>query len=125
MSQQGDGRERQARAATNQSLFRDVNERVKDVNDRFYAYTSLSDWVCECAEVGCVERLELTTTEYERVRADGARFFVAPNDEHVWPEVEQVVERQHGYWVVEKIELGAEIARRKDPRAGGTVSLHT
>jgi hypothetical protein len=125
MSQQEDVRERQKRAATNQSLFREVNERLKDVNDRSHVFTALSDWVCECANEGCVERLELTTTDYERVRGDGAWFFVAPDNEHVLGDVERVVERHPGYWVVEKIELGAKIARRQDPRGDGPVPLRT
>ena len=118
-------RDRQARAARNQALFREVNERVKDINDRFHAYTSLSDWVCECANDDCVERIEMASRDYERIRDAGERFLVAPGDEHVWPDVERVVDRQETFWVVEKIELGAEIAKENDPRSGGPLSLKT
>jgi hypothetical protein len=117
MSMQEDVRDRQKRAATNQSLFRDVNERVKDLNDHFHAYTTLSDWICECANDTCVERIEMASQDYEQIRAAGERFFVAPDDEHVWLDVERVVERHDNYWIVEKIELAAKIATRADPRS--------
>jgi hypothetical protein len=116
---------RQERAAKNQSLFREVNERVKDVNDRFHVFTALTDWVCECANDTCTERIEMRGTEYEHIRSKGERFFVAPADEHVWPDVERVVERYDGYWVVEKIELGATLAKQVDPRSDGPTSLRT
>lgn len=120
-----DVRERQARAAKNQSLFREVNERVKDVNDHFHAYTSVSDWFCECANETCVERIDMTSQEYEHIRAAGERFFVAPSEEHVWPDVERVVERRRTFWIVEKIEHGGRIAKDLDPRSDGPLPLQT
>jgi hypothetical protein len=125
MKSHEDVADRQVRAARNQSLFREVNERVKDVNDNFHAFTSVSDWVCECANDSCVERIEMATQEYEQVRAHGARFFVVPTNEHVWPDAERVIERHGNYWVVEKIELAATIAAKQDPRSDGPLSLRT
>jgi hypothetical protein len=116
---------RQQRAARNQALFREVNERVKDVNDGFHVFTSLSDWVCECANDDCVQRIEMSAREYEHVRAHGARFFVFPEDRHVWPDVERVVERLANYWVVEKIEVAAKLAKEADPRSEGPLSFRT
>lgn len=120
-----DGTEKQERAARNQSLFREVNERVKDLNDAFHAFTARNDWVCECADERCAERIEMSCEEYEHVRRDGARFFVAPGSAHVWPEVERVVERNRTYWIVEKIEKGGKLADAADPRDGGPLSLRT
>jgi hypothetical protein len=117
MAMQDDRRERQDRAARNQSLFRQVNERVEEINNVFHRFTALGSWACECAAVDCVERLELSCAEYEEVRSVGERFFVSPGDEHVWPEIERVVERHEKYWVVEKIEHGANVAREIDPRS--------
>jgi hypothetical protein len=117
MTMQDDRRERQDRAARNQALFREVNERIEDINERFETLTSRSDWVCECAAVECTERLEMSCREYEAIRSVGDRFIVAPGDEHVWPDVERVVERHQKYWVVEKIEHAAKVARATDPRS--------
>lgn len=125
MSTHEDVHDRQERAARNQCLFREVNERVKDVNDRFHAYTDLSDWVCECANDTCVERIEVAGQDYEHIRAAGNRFVVATADEHVWPDVERVVERHDSYWVVEKIELPAKNAERAEPGSDGPLPMRT
>jgi hypothetical protein len=108
---------RQARAAKNQSLFREINERIVDLNDAFSAITESSEWVCECANDTCIERVTMSATEYEAIRADATRFFVAPGDEHVWPDVENVVDRRDRYWIVEKYGVGGKLAERADPRA--------
>jgi hypothetical protein len=105
--------DREERAATNHALFRDVNERVKELNEGFSVVIPMSEWICECANDTCVERIELSATEYEAVRRDQARFLVAPSTEHVWPEVEQVIERNDHYWIVETI--GNTVSARLDP----------
>jgi hypothetical protein len=115
-----DFRSRQERAANNQTLFREVNERVKDVNVNFHAHSAVSEWVCECANDTCFERVEMSMSEYEDIRSAGERFFVAPSDEHVWPDVEQVTVRNDRYWVLEKAELAGKLAKRADPRAATT-----
>jgi hypothetical protein len=123
MKAQEDVRERQLRAAKNQSLFREVNERVKDLNDSFHVFTSISDWVCECANDDCFELIEMSAREYEDVRHTASRFFVFPSEQHVWPEAENVVQRFANYWIVEKIELAGEIAEARDPRTDGADEL--
>ena len=125
MQAEEDVREWQERAAQNQSLFREVNERVKDMNDSFHVFTSISEWVCECANDDCFERIEMSAREYEHVRRHGSRFVVFPSEQHVWPEAENVVERLANYWIVEKIEQGAEIAKAHDPRSDGPRSATT
>jgi hypothetical protein len=35
----------------------------------------------------------MTSCEHEAVRQDGARFFVAPSDEHAWPDIERARSR--------------------------------
>ena len=116
MSSLKNGRARELRAAKNQTLFREINERVKDLNEAFSALTESGDWVCECANETCIERISLTLEEYETVRSEGASFFVAPSDDHVWPEVERITERAERYWVVEKHGDGGRLARDNDPR---------
>jgi hypothetical protein len=115
MSISEDARDREARAATNHVLFREVNERVKEVNEGCSLVFPMGEWICECGNDSCVERIEVSANEYELVRRDQARFFVAPSNEHVWPEVEQVIERNDHYWIVEKIGHSATAAARLDP----------
>ena len=119
--------DRERRAANNQSLFRAGNERLKKFNEEWFGTVlPRGGWVCECANDRCLQHIEMASGEYEAVRQDGARFFVAPSDEHVWPDVERVIERNDRYWIVEKTGTAQEIARRADPRSKPEpLSLHT
>ena len=120
MRTEGSHGERAARAARNQALYREVNERVEAINRAFDSLLPLGDWICECALESCSERLSLTHEEYEALRADGTRFAVMPDEEHVIPDVEDVVERHERYWVVEKVGVAAEVVEAIDPRANRT-----
>ena len=111
--------EEQARGARTQSLFRDVNERVREINETFSSIIPQGDWICECADQSCSERIALTTEEYETVRSDPRRFAIAPRDEHLFPRIEDVVERNDRYWVVEKYGVAGDLAAKVDPRAVG------
>jgi hypothetical protein len=104
------------RIARTESLFRDVNERIAEVADRLGSDDA--EFVCECADAGCGERVEVLLHDYEQVRADGARFLVAPGHEE--PAYEQVVERNGNHQVIAKNKDPrlARAARELDPRAG-------
>jgi hypothetical protein len=108
-----------ALGARTQSLFRDVNERVREINATFADYVPLGDWVCECADNGCVERIALTTAEYEQVRADATTFAIAAGQGHVFEQIEDVVRRTERYWVVQKNGAAGELVKRVDPRRVG------
>jgi hypothetical protein len=70
---------------------------------------------CECADRACFERVWLTATEYEAVRAREGRFAVLPA--HVVAEVEWIVESHERYAVVQEHvelhELLEEISRSR------------
>ena len=110
---------RAAHGARTQSLFRDINERVKEINHTFTELLPVGDWVCECANDRCTERLYVPLTDYERIRSDGAWFLVQPGEQHVDPEIEDVAERYGDFWVVKKRGTAADLARAADPRAVG------
>jgi len=105
---------RRARAARNQSLFREVNERIADLTRRYADELLPNRYICECLNTDCTATLELTHDEYERLRADGARFFVLPG--HQDSSVETVVEGTPRYVIVEKVGAGAEVAETLNPR---------
>jgi hypothetical protein len=92
---------------------------VSEINEGFGEILPLGDWICECADDGCAERIELTHNEYEAVRANPRRFFVLPSSDHVVDGVETVVERGERYWVVEKRGVAGDLAARVDPRSAG------
>lgn len=107
----------QARGARTQSLYRDVNERVKQINATFGALIPLSEWICECDDGTCSERMELTQGEYEAVRLDPRRFAVLPG--HFNSRIEQLAEQTERYWVVEKFGVAGDLAAKVDPRRVG------
>ena len=104
------------RAARNEALFRQVNERVKDVSDAFSAVDpSPVEFLCECGKNGCTEAISLTLAEYEQVRSSPTHFFVLPD--HVLPEVETVVREGNSFVVVEKLQGERDLAVETDPRS--------
>ena len=102
-------------AAANESIFRDVNERVVEI-DRAHGLPAddVSTFVCECSDSGCLERVALSLDAYEEIRKSPTRFVLVPG--HELDEIERVVERQRRYVVVEKVGVAAEVAREHDPR---------
>jgi hypothetical protein len=103
--------DRPARAGNNQSLFRLVNEQVRELNERLGGGRAAAfEWLCECANSECVERISMTRDEYAAVRASPIRFVVAAGQQHVWADVERVVLERNGFWVVEKFGEAAEAA---------------
>ena len=101
---------RQARAAQNQSLCREVNARIGKLSAQFGVEVARRAFICECADLRCSREIEMTVAEYEQVREDGAVFFVAPDPAHVFPEVENLVERTDRYWTVRKIGVAGAVA---------------
>jgi hypothetical protein len=111
------------RAARNQDRFRKLNERIEPHNRmHHWVEPPMPDWVCECAFEECMAPVPLTVAEYESVRTNPARFFVAPSDDHVVPDVERVVERNERYWIVEKIGDAAEMSEALDQRVRDAAS---
>src|SRR5918995_6955950 len=111
---------REQRAAKNQSLFREINERIEPLNKSFTWINRLNDFVCECAVETCSDAVQMSVEEYESVRQHPARFFVAADDDHVWPDVERILERFDRYWIVEKHGYSGSMAAKLDPRSRQT-----
>lgn len=101
-----------ARAARNESVFRDVNEQLEAASSG--GPTEIKGFVCECADLACTAVVAVALGAYERVRQWPDRFIVAPDETHVDVTVEKIVERQPEYWVVEKVGPAGEIAEEFD-----------
>ena len=94
-------------------MFRAINERIRELAGRFEQASgeeSTLAFLCECSDETCVERVELTTQQYDDIRAIPARFAVVPGHEAT-PLVERVIYRSDDFVVVRKIGLAADIAR--------------
>jgi hypothetical protein len=90
---------RQERRAKNESLFRDVNERIEEI-EKGFSVASESEFVCECDDIDCTKRFEMSLSDYERLRSDPTTFAVVPG--HQAPDVEDVIAECGGYSVVRK-----------------------
>jgi hypothetical protein len=108
--------ERARRIGENEALYRAVNERIEDLNESFGLLAETMAVICECGSLACSEQIELDVPTYERVRSEPTHFVVLPG--HELPDVETVVERHGGFYVLRKDAGGpAELARETDPRA--------
>jgi hypothetical protein len=108
--------ERERRVGLNEDLFREVNERLRGLNEAFTSVTARMDLICECADTSCTEHVSMAPGEYEAVRADPRRFLAVPGHE-VGGGIERIVERRDGYNVVEKVGTAGEVAEETDPRS--------
>jgi hypothetical protein len=108
--------EQARRVGVNEALFREVNEQIRGLNRDFDSDEATMTVICECADAGCAERLELEVAAYERIRGDSLLFVIAKG--HEFPQAERIVEHADGYDVVRKREPeAAEIAEETDPRS--------
>ena len=106
--------ERERRIGRNEALFREVNERLRDLNHE-WGLNELMEIVCECGDLGCTERLTISAARYEEVRSEATWFAVIPG--HDIATVEQIVARHAGYDIVQKRAAEAAlIAEETDPR---------
>jgi hypothetical protein len=106
---------RERRLAQNEAFFRSVNERIRELAGGHGSDQHAYEFLCECADPACVERVTLPLDEYEAVRADAARFVLAEG--HNDGTIETVVESAPDHVVVEKIGAAGEVAKSLDPRA--------
>ena len=103
-----------ARAARNQALFREINEATEPMKETAADITPYAEWLCECANGDCLERISMTTGEYRTLRETPTHFAVAPGDQHVIPNIERIVDKTDRYWIVEKLGAAAEIVQQLD-----------
>ena len=108
---------RAERIAKTEALFRSVNERIAEASVRFDNGDAVdAEFLCECGDPACSERLEVPLEEYEQVREDATTFVLDP--EHIEPDVEKIVSRRSEYAIVKKVDaVVARIVRMLDPRA--------
>jgi hypothetical protein len=104
------------RVGRNEALFRNVNERLRDLGEGFSLVSEQTEFVCECANTSCTERIRMALSMYEEIRSDPKRFFVIKGHEE--REYERIVSENDTYYIVEKLPGGAAgIAIRDDPRS--------
>jgi hypothetical protein len=97
----------------NEALFREVNERIEGVSTMLDRDDEMQ-FLCECDDPECLEKVSATRGEYEAIRAVATHFVVLPG--HVDPDIEHVVQDSGRFFVVEKEGRAAHEAQEDDPR---------
>ena len=96
--------ERTERIGRNEGLFREVNERI-DQLQAGQDEPNTFEIVCECGRASCTERFPITHEEYRALREDVHLFAVVPGHER--PDLERTIARWEHYLVVEKTDPDA------------------
>jgi hypothetical protein len=106
-----DSLERRERVGHNEGRFRQLNERIEAGHPLPEERIS---FLCECGRLDCTAHVQVSRSEYERVRADSRLFLIVPG--HEISETETVVANEPGWAVVKKHADVAPIAEQTDPR---------
>jgi hypothetical protein len=102
-----------SRAARNEEIFRGINERIEQGAEQHGVEGALP-FHCECARASCVGTMDIPPREYERVVRERYRFVLIPGHEDA--AIEEVVEREAAYVVVEKLGEAREQVDRDHPQ---------
>jgi len=109
--------ERARRIGLNEAVFREVNERLSDLEQRFHVSAGDLELVCECGDADCTERIRVDQPAYAELRSDPRLFAVVRGHEEA--DVEEVIEQRGAYDVVRKHEgVPAQVAAETDRRTG-------
>jgi hypothetical protein len=93
--------DREDRIIENEKLFREVNERVADMQVNFSGPDP--EWVCECGDETCFEKVAVSIEDYQLIRSHGDWFVIRPGHEKAV--VERIVRENGEFVIVEKFEL--------------------
>jgi hypothetical protein len=108
------GCDTQRQIAENEAILRNVNEAIERGHWPGEEASPVA-FRCECAELGCSRMIELSVSEYERIRANPRWFVIAA--EHECLAAPEVVVESHGHYrIVEKREAAGRAAEASDPR---------
>jgi hypothetical protein len=101
------------RAARNEEIFREINEKIEAGAER-HGVSSPLPFHCECAAASCTETIELDPASYERIAANPLHFVVKPD--HRVEGVETVIAEHGDYVVVEKTGKARAEIEQEHPR---------
>jgi hypothetical protein len=103
---------RQEAVGKNEALFREVNERIREITTDH----GDAEFLCECGDPTCAFPVALGLDEYEAVRRDAAQFVIVPG--HEAPDVEDVVAHNERFAIVRKRPGSpTALAAETDPRS--------
>jgi hypothetical protein len=78
------------------SLFREVNDRILELGERFGFHEEPLELICECEDGSCTERVSISADEFAELRAEDGLHLVAEGHSRSG----RMVRRRAGYIVV-------------------------
>ena len=87
---------REERLAQNEARFREINEAAQPRRES----QGEGRFICECADRGCMVWIEVSADDSAAVRQHPRRFVI--DTTHEVPDIETVVDRKPGFFVIEK-----------------------
>jgi hypothetical protein len=100
---------REERIAYNEAWCRELNERKARW---MRSGLPTAGFRCECWEMDCGSRFQLSEREWEETRSQPNRFAVAPG--HIARDLEAVVKKYPDFWLVEKQGEAEDAAKELD-----------
>ena len=92
------------RLQENEVIFKQVNKDMDDfLNDIGVRHQVSVPFFCECSDLNCRVRIELTPAEYKKIHKN-KQYFVVVNG-HEIPEIEETFEHNDTYAVVRKLDV--------------------
>jgi hypothetical protein len=91
---------RNKRREDNQRLFKDANQRLHDVVEHKAREATPVPFLCECADVECMERVEVSLEQWQAVADQENRFIIVAGHPRI--EGEDIVDTLGPYELVEK-----------------------
>jgi hypothetical protein len=104
---------REERVAKNEILFREVNERILQIEGDRWRVDPV-DFMCECGDIDCLRVVQLSVDDYERCAAIQRTSASSPATRCLTSRT--VVETHPHYLVVEKVGEMRHRAEVADPR---------
>lgn len=102
----------EVRAAQNEIVFREANERLGEKRLELGA-GGPTPFLCECSDRSCTQVIRLTLPEYEHTRSNPTWFVVAVGHDAGGG---KVVEEHAEFTIVEKTGVAGAMATDEDPR---------
>ena len=100
---------RRERIALNEAWHRYLNRRKAEWMD---SGLPTAGFRCECGQMHCDSRLQLSLEQWDEVHSRSDRFLVVP--EHVVGDVELVVAEYPNFWLIQKQGEAEEIVEKLD-----------
>ena len=107
------------RAARNESVFRNANERIERRIEELSLSDGRSPFLCECEDPLCTQPVRMTAEQYAAVRAHPTRFIIAVG--HPTGDA-QVIAHTGEYEIVQKQGAEGAVAADLDPRGSETTT---